>query len=114
MKKFLRKYWDEGVVYLLAFSGALVSANLEQFKNAGAVHVDLSYGRLIVTAVLALAASFASEAIPWTLKGEQLEKARAGKRSKGNITLRFFRAILFGVAATKLVDIGTMLPGFGG
>lgn len=103
-KTFLRKHWDEAVVYCLALGAAVVSNNLEAFKGQGEVKLDFSLGRLGIAAFFALIVTFLMELVPLGLAEEAKEAARKGKQKKINLTRRFLAACIFGFASPHLVD----------
>lgn len=104
LKTFLRRHWDETVVYCLALGAAIVSNNLEAFKGQGAVKLDFSLGRLGIAAFFAFVVTFLMELVPIGLADEAKEAARKGKQKKINLARRFLAACIFGFASPHLVD----------
>ena len=112
-RSWIRTYWDEFVAYGLAFAGAVLSGSLGDFKSSAAIEIDLSTGRLIIAALLALAVTLVQEFIPPLLGEEDKVRTKAGKRR--HLAKRFFLAIVFGFAATQFVDVAmNFVPRLGG
>lgn len=102
IKSAIRAHWDEVVAYTLSFWTSVLSGNLGSFKEAGPIELDFSAGRLSIAAFLALAVTLVQEFIPPVLAEDVKIRTKAGKRR--NLAKRFFFAIIFGFAATQIVD----------
>ena len=100
LKTYWSRYWDEGLIYLIALASCLISSRWESFKGTESFTLDLSIGRILFSLLLALLAVCAQEIIR---KDEDGTK-RAGK--KKHLPKRIVFAILFGLGSPQIVEVG--------
>lgn len=100
LKSFLSKYWDEGLIYIIALAACIVSSRWESFKGTDAFTLDLSIGRILFSLLLALLAVCAQEMIRKDDDGTK----RAGK--KKHLPKRIVFAIIFGLGSPQIVEVG--------
>ena len=113
---FWKRHWDETVAYGITLWAAIVSNNLEAFKEAGPVEIDFSLGRLGMAAFLSLMMVFAMEVIPFSLPLEVKDAAHRGKQKRLNLARRFLAAGIFGFASPYIIDalVGALVGKVGG
>lgn len=104
-KTFLKRHWDEGVVYVLTLIASIYSSSLEAFKGQGPVEIDLSWGRLGLAAFLSFIMVLLMELIPFWIPGTDKEASHKGKQKKFNLIKRFLVACVFGFASPYIIDM---------
>lgn len=99
LKSWIRKYWDEVLMYFFSLAACMMANQWEAFKASSVIKIDLSPGRVAFAVCIAALATASQELI---IKDDAGVK-RAGK--KKNLPKRIIFAILFGLGSPQAVDV---------
>lgn len=92
---------DDILAYVLTIVGIVFSNYIPLLKTNQTIDLNLSLGRIVVAAIVALIIVGRQEYIP--IKGDNAE-ARAGRRR--NFTMRMVNALMQGIAWNEVMKIG--------